>query len=59
MNGFVPEDAEAREDYEAAKAIVLAEPESAKPNIVVTMRGNGSLARDGYRELSIRIDARM
>jgi len=58
LGAYSPDDAESKVDYEFAKVLVLAEAPSARPNIVVTMRGDGSVAKDGHRELSIRIDAR-
>jgi len=59
LNHYSPEGPESKADYEFAKGIVLAEPPNAdKPNIVVTMRGDGSMAGTGHRELSIRMDAR-
>jgi hypothetical protein len=58
LAAYVPLDEASRRDFEFAKELVLAEPPSTRPNVVVVMRGDGSLAADGHRELCIRIDAR-
>jgi len=59
LSAYSPEDGESKADYEFAKVLVLGEAPSTRPNIVVTMRGDGSVAKDHHRELSIRIDARL
>ena len=58
LDAYSPEDGPSKSDYEFAKNLVLAEPASKLPNIVVTMRGDGTVAENGHRELYVRIDAR-
>lgn len=58
FDAYVARDEASKKDFEFARSIVNAEPAGDKPNIVVTMRGDGILAADGHREIFIRIDAR-
>lgn len=49
-------DADAKTDFEMAKAAVLAET-TKKPNVRVTMRGSGDLASTDTREIFIEMQA--